>query len=87
MTRAIVNAGCCTPRRFKVEHCDASLNWLALGILLAAWNLSNNDAPVEPVSSASEHQGSVGGQGAHDAAVRQSPESQHRGNFRKISLG
>jgi|HubBroStandDraft_4_1064222.scaffolds.fasta_scaffold416464_2 hypothetical protein len=26
------------------QHREASLNWLALGVLLAAWNASNNDA-------------------------------------------
>ena len=26
------------------EHREASLNWLALGLLLAAWNVSDNDA-------------------------------------------
>jgi hypothetical protein len=25
---------------------EASLNWLALGLLLAAWNASDNDAPA-----------------------------------------
>jgi hypothetical protein len=25
---------------------EASLNWLALGLLLAAWNASDRDAPV-----------------------------------------
>ena len=35
-----------TPRRFWAEHREASLNWLALGILLAAWNATNNE-PTE----------------------------------------
>ncbi len=26
---------------------EASLNWLALGLLLAAWNASDHEAPVE----------------------------------------
>jgi hypothetical protein len=26
---------------------EASLNWLALGLLLAAWNASNNDAAAD----------------------------------------
>jgi hypothetical protein len=26
---------------------EASLNWLALGLLLAAWNASDNDAPTD----------------------------------------
>jgi hypothetical protein len=29
------------------QHREASLNWLALGMLLAAWNASDND-PVTP---------------------------------------
>ena len=30
---------------------EATLNWLALGLLLAAWNASYNDAPeIEPKS-------------------------------------
>jgi hypothetical protein len=33
-----------TPRKFWSEHREASLNWLALGLLLAAWNASDNDA-------------------------------------------
>jgi hypothetical protein len=33
-----------TARRFWTEHGDASLNWLALGLLLAAWNAADNDA-------------------------------------------
>lgn len=32
------------PRRFWSQHREASLNWLALGLLLAAWNASDNDA-------------------------------------------
>jgi hypothetical protein len=36
------------PRRpqgsFWSVHREASLNWLALGLLLAAWNASDNDA-------------------------------------------
>jgi hypothetical protein len=31
-------------RTFWAEHREASLNWLALGLLLAAWNTSDNDA-------------------------------------------
>jgi len=27
-----------------LQHRDASLNWLALGLLLAAWNASDDDA-------------------------------------------
>ena len=29
------------------QHREASLNWLALGLLLAAWNASDSDAPAE----------------------------------------
>jgi|SRR5271168_2062794 len=29
------------------QHREASLNWLALGLLLAAWNASDNDVPME----------------------------------------
>jgi hypothetical protein len=29
------------------QHGEASLNWLALGLLLAAWNASNNDLPAD----------------------------------------
>jgi hypothetical protein len=35
---------CKTPRKFWLEHREASLNWLALGLLLAAWNATDNDA-------------------------------------------
>jgi hypothetical protein len=31
-----------------VQYREASFNWLALGLLLAAWNASDNDA-AEPV--------------------------------------
>jgi hypothetical protein len=33
-----------TPRRFWFERHPTSLNWLALGVLLAAWNAADNDA-------------------------------------------
>jgi hypothetical protein len=33
-----------TARRFWSEHGEASLNWLALALLLAAWNTADNDA-------------------------------------------
>jgi hypothetical protein len=29
------------------QHREASLNWLALGLLLAAWNTSDSDAKVQ----------------------------------------
>jgi len=35
---------CISPRRFWSEHREATLNWLALGLLLAAWNASDGDA-------------------------------------------
>jgi hypothetical protein len=31
------------PRTFWVQHREASLNWLALGLLLAAWNAADCD--------------------------------------------
>jgi hypothetical protein len=31
---------------------EASLNWLALGLLLAAWNASNNDAAADAQATA-----------------------------------
>jgi hypothetical protein len=30
--------------QFWLEHREASRNWLALGVMLAAWNLTNDDA-------------------------------------------
>ncbi len=35
---------CFTPRQFWSQHREATLNWLALGLLLAAWNACDNDA-------------------------------------------
>jgi len=35
---------CRTVREFWSKHREASLNWLALGMLLAAWNGVDNDA-------------------------------------------
>jgi hypothetical protein len=32
------------PRKLWSEHREASRNWLALGLLLAAWNATDNDA-------------------------------------------
>jgi len=29
------------------QHREASLNWLALGMLLAAWNTSENELPAD----------------------------------------
>jgi hypothetical protein len=31
-----------TPRTFWSQHRESSLNWLALGLLLAAWNSSDD---------------------------------------------
>jgi hypothetical protein len=33
-----------SPGAFWCSRREASLNWLALGLLLAAWNASDNDA-------------------------------------------
>ncbi len=35
-----------TIRTLWTEHREASLNWLALGLLLAAWNATSDDAPA-----------------------------------------
>lgn len=32
-----------TPEKLWAQHREASLNWLALGLLLAAWNSSSDD--------------------------------------------
>jgi hypothetical protein len=34
----------CSPGAFWTLRREATLNWLALGLLLAAWNASDNDA-------------------------------------------
>ncbi len=44
MTHLDPARGCFTPRQFWSKHREATLNWLALGLLLAAWNASDNDA-------------------------------------------
>ncbi|MGO9513699.1 MAG: hypothetical protein ACLP2F_08670 [Steroidobacteraceae bacterium] len=36
------------PRKFWSQYGEASLNWLALGLLLAAWNAADNDAGQTP---------------------------------------
>ena len=37
------------PRGLWAQRREASLNWLALGLLLAAWNSADNDAsPTAP---------------------------------------
>jgi hypothetical protein len=35
------------PRNFWSQHREASLNWLALGVLLAAWNASDRGGSSE----------------------------------------
>jgi hypothetical protein len=35
---------CGSTETWWAQRREASLNWLALGVLLAAWNASNNDA-------------------------------------------
>jgi hypothetical protein len=37
---------CKTARQSWSKHREASLNWLALGLLLAAWNASDNETKV-----------------------------------------
>jgi hypothetical protein len=44
MTRPVAISTSGTPRKFWSQHRDASLNWLALGLLLAAWNSSDDEA-------------------------------------------
>jgi hypothetical protein len=51
-------ARCQTPREFWSRHREASLNWLALGLLLAAWNASDNEPQSDtsaPVHHAKGH--------------------------------
>jgi hypothetical protein len=38
---------CRTAREFWAKHCEATLNWLALGLLLAAWNGADNDRKAD----------------------------------------
>jgi hypothetical protein len=33
------------PGTFWIQHREASLNWLAFGLLLAAWNAAGDDSP------------------------------------------
>jgi len=42
---------CITARQFWSKHREASLNWLALGLLLAAWNASDNEPQVSPTAT------------------------------------
>jgi hypothetical protein len=44
MTHLDRTPSCITPRQFWSAHREATLNWLALGLLLAAWNATDNDA-------------------------------------------
>jgi hypothetical protein len=44
MTKAMTIPACGTPRKFWVQYREASLNWLALGLLLTAWNSSDEEA-------------------------------------------
>jgi hypothetical protein len=37
-------AGWATPRGFWAEHRESTLNWLALGLLLAAWNAADSES-------------------------------------------
>ena len=42
------NEPCKTARQFWSIHREASLIWLALGLLLAAWNASDNESQATP---------------------------------------
>jgi hypothetical protein len=35
-------------RSFWLQHREAALNWLALGLLLAAWNAADGDVDARP---------------------------------------
>lgn len=35
---------CAAARKYWLQHREASLNWLALGLLLAAWNATDDGA-------------------------------------------
>jgi hypothetical protein len=57
---------------------EASLNWLALGVLLAAWNASDNGASTAPVSRRPQSlrgysSVSVRAATLHSAGLRDSP--------------
>src|SRR5882762_3314175 len=47
MTKPTAIGGPQAPRNFWAQHRETSLNWLALGLLLAAWNASDNDAATQ----------------------------------------
>ena len=40
-----------TPDRLWSQRREASLNWLALGLLLAAWNAADDDAGDAPAAA------------------------------------
>jgi len=40
----------CSKRTWWSQHREASLNWIALGLLLAAWNASDDDTHVQAKS-------------------------------------
>ena len=54
MQQSNMKTGCGTPRGFWPPQRDASLNWLALGLLLAAWNGADNSAGGGAGNSAAE---------------------------------
>jgi hypothetical protein len=43
MIKPMVLPTSATPRKFWSQYREASLNWLALGLLLAAWNSSEDE--------------------------------------------
>jgi hypothetical protein len=43
MTKPMALPTPAAPRGFWSQHREASLNWLALGLLLAAWNSSDDE--------------------------------------------
>jgi hypothetical protein len=43
MTKPMALPTLAAPRGFWQQRREASLNWLALGLLLAAWNASDDD--------------------------------------------
>jgi hypothetical protein len=45
MNKPMTAVICSAPPEFESEHREASLNWLALGLLLSAWNASVDDVP------------------------------------------
>jgi len=60
------------------QHRDASLNWLALGLLLAAWNASDDDA------AAAAHRRPVSLRGYSHVSVRAA--TLHSGELRGASM-